>query len=96
MQPLQRPPVRLLTFLILTAIIWLLMTAISAAVNWLVSSFRPNPAGLLCGPAYKWYLMNEGFFPSPRREKGPNQDSQPPSNTGIGKKTRYYTPPQSG
>jgi hypothetical protein len=39
-------PARILTFLILTAIIWLLMTAISAAVNWLVSSFRPNTAGL--------------------------------------------------
>ena len=32
--------------------------------------------------------MDEGFFPSPRREEGANQDSQPTSNTGIGKKTR--------
>jgi hypothetical protein len=39
-------PVRILTFLILAAIIWLLMTTISAAVNWLASSFRPNTAGL--------------------------------------------------
>ena len=36
--------------------------------------------------------MDEGFFPSPRREEGANQDSQPTSNTGIGKKTR---PPPS-
>ncbi len=36
--------------------------------------------------------MDEGFFPSPRREEGANHDSQPTSNTGIGKKTR---PPPS-
>jgi len=32
--------------------------------------------------------MDEEFFSSPRREEGANQDSQPTSNTGIGKKTR--------
>jgi hypothetical protein len=34
-----------------------------------------------CSPSYRWCLMDEGFFPSPRREEGANQDSQPTSNT---------------
>jgi hypothetical protein len=49
----------------------------------------PHPsAARECSPSYRWCLMDEGFFPSPRREEGANQDSQPTSNTGIGKKTR--------
>ncbi len=38
--------------------------------------------------------MNAAFFPSPRREKGANQDSQLPSNTGIGKKAGSSPLPQ--
>jgi hypothetical protein len=49
----------------------------------------PHPsAARECSPSYRWCLMDEGFLPSPRREEGANQDSQPTSNTRIGKKTR--------